>query len=78
MRRPPVDERSALRASRCPHPEPSGDCGFAAGAVMLPPPSPHLLRQAEAVGAVALACHLAQALSEAEGIVRRSDRRTRT
>ena len=69
MRRPHVYERSATRAARGPRPEPSDDYGPAARAVLAA--LPDLLRQAEAAGAVALARHLGQALSEAEGIVRR-------
>ena len=69
MRRPHVYERSATRAARVPRPEPSDDYGPAARATLAAVPD--LLRQAEAAGAVTLARYLGQALSEAEGIVRR-------
>ncbi len=73
MRRPHVYERSATRAARGPRPDPSGDYGPAAVATIAF--VPELLRQAEAAGAVALARYLGQALSEAEGIVRRASHR---
>ncbi len=68
MRRPHVHERSATGAVRGHLPDPSDDYGPAARATIAAVPD--LLRQAEAVGAVVLARHLGQALSEAEGIVR--------
>ena len=70
MRRPSVYQRSAPRARR--------DVGNETGADYLPAARaavaalPTLLRDAEAAGAVALARYLGQALSEAEGIVRRA------
>ena len=70
MRRLHVYERSATRAARGPRPEPSDDYGPAARAVLVSVPD--LLRQAEAAGAVTLARFLGQALTEAEGIVRRA------
>ena len=69
MRRPHVYERSATRAARGCRPEPTADYGPAARAVLDAVPA--LLREAEAAGAVALARFLGQALTEAEGIVRR-------
>ena len=72
MRRPHVYERSATRAARGPRPEPSDDYSPAARAVLASVPD--LLRQAEAASAVVLARYLGQALSEAEGIVRRAPR----
>ncbi len=68
MRRPHVYERTVPRA-RGPLPEPTADYGPAARAVL--DAVPDLLRQAEAVGAVALARFLGQALTEAERIERR-------
>ena len=70
MRRPHVYERSATRSGRGTRPEPSNDYGPAARAAVVGPPD--LLRQAEACGAVTLARFLGQALTEAEGIVRRA------
>ena len=72
MRRPHVYERSATRVGPGPCPEPSDDYGPAARAVLASVPD--LLRQAEAAGAGVLARYLGQALSEAEGIVRRAPR----
>ncbi len=71
MRRPHVYERSATRAARGSRSEPVDDYGPAARATLAA--IPDLLRQAEAVGAVALARFLGQALTEAEGILRRGD-----
>ena len=71
MRRPHVYERSATRAARGPRPEPSDDYGPAARAVIGAVPA--LLREAEAAGATVLARFLGQALTEAEGIVRRTN-----
>ena len=65
MRRPHVYEGSATRAARGHLPVPSGDYGSAARATIAA--APDLLRQPEAAGAVALARHLGQALTEAEG-----------
>ena len=70
MRRPHVYERSATRAARGSRPEPSDDYVPAARATLAAVPD--LLRQAEAAGAVVLARCLGQALSEAEGIVKRA------
>ncbi|WP_207210935.1 hypothetical protein [Lichenibacterium minor] len=53
--------------------ESSADYGPAARAALAVLPA--LLREAEAAGAVALARYLGQALTEAEGIVRRGDKR---
>ena len=70
MRRPNVYQRSALRARR--------DVAHGIGADYLPAARaavaalPALLQEVEAAGAVALARYLGQALSEAEGIVRRA------
>jgi hypothetical protein len=69
MRRPHVYERSVPRARRDVEQESQDDYVPAAHAVLAAVPV--LLRQAEASGAVALARYLGQALSEAEGIVRR-------
>ena len=69
MRRSHVYERSVPRAGRGTRPEPSEDYGSAARAAVVG--RPDLLRQAEACGAVTLARFLGQALTEAEGIVRR-------
>ncbi len=70
MRRPHVYERSATRAARGPRPEPSDDYVPAARAVLEIVPA--LLREAEAAGAIVLARYLGQALTEADGIVRRA------
>ncbi len=70
MRRPHVYERSATRAARGHLPRRSDDYGPAARAAIAAVPD--LLRQAEAAGAIALARHLGQALTEAEEIVRRA------
>ncbi len=69
MRRPHVYERSATRAGRGARSDAAGDYGPAAVSAIAA--LPELLRQAEAVGAIVLARYLGQALSEAEGIVRR-------
>ena len=69
MRRPHVYERSAPRARRDVEQEGGADYVPAARAVLAAVPA--LLREAEAAGAVALARYLGQALTEAEGIVRR-------
>ena len=71
MRRPHVYERSATRAARGSRPEPVDDYGPAARATLVA--VPELLRQAEAAGAVTLARFLGQALTEAEGILRRGE-----
>ncbi len=68
MRRPHVYKRTVPRA-RGPLTEPTADYGPAARAVLKAVPD--LLRQAEAVGVVALARFLGLALTEAERIVRR-------
>ena len=70
MRRPHVYERTAPRARRDVEQESGADYGPAARAVLASVPD--LLRQAEACGAVTLARFLGQALTEAEGIVRRA------
>ncbi len=70
MCRPHVCERSATRAAWCHHPGSSDDCWPAARATIAAVPD--LLHQAEAAGAIALARHLGQALTEAEKIVRRA------
>ena len=70
MRRPHVYERSATRAARGHLPRRSDAYGPAARAALAAGPA--RLRQPEAVGAVALARHLGQALTEAEEIVRRA------
>ena len=70
MRRPHVYERSVPRARRDGEQESGADYVPAARAVLAAVPD--LLRQAEAAGAVALARYLGQAMSEAEGIVRRA------
>ncbi len=70
MRCPHVNERSATRAARGQRPEPSHDYGPAARAGIAA--IPELLREAETSGAVTLARFLGQALTEAEGIVRRA------
>ena len=69
MRRPNVYQRSAPRARREVDQEVGADYVPTARATIAALTDP--LRQAEAAGAVALARHLGQALSEAEGIVRR-------
>ena len=70
MRRASVYQRSAPRAARSARPEPGADYGSAARAPITA--LPELLRHAEAVGTVVLARYLGQALTEAEGIVRRA------
>jgi hypothetical protein len=70
MRRPHVYERSAPRAKRDAEQECSGDYVPAARAVVDAVPA--LLREAEAAGAITLARFLEQALTEAEGILRRA------
>ena len=70
MRRPHVYERSAPRAKRDVEQECSGDYAPAARAVLGSVPA--LLREAEICGATTLARLLGQALTEAEGIVRRA------
>ncbi len=70
MRRPHVYERSATRAVRGPRPEPNDDYLPAARAVIAAVPA--LLREAEDAGAIVMARFLGQALTEAEGIVRRA------
>ena len=70
MRRPHVYERTAPRARRDVEQESGADYVPAARATLAAVPD--LLRQAEAAGAVALARYLGQALTEAEGIVRRA------
>jgi hypothetical protein len=70
MRRPHVYERSAPRAKRDVEQECGGDYVPAARAVL--DALPTLLRDAEAAGAITLARFLGQALTEAEGIVRRA------
>ena len=69
MRRPHVYERSAPRAKRDVEQERGGEYAPAARAVLDVVPA--LLREAEAAGATTLARLLGQALTEAEGIVRR-------
>ncbi len=69
MRRPHVYGRTAPRARRDLEREGVADYSQVARAVTAA--LPDRLRQAEAVGAVALARHLGQALNEAEGIVKR-------
>ena len=69
MRRPHVYERSVPRAGRDSRAELSDDYTPAARAAVAS--LPDLLREAEACGAVSLARFLGQALSEAEGILRR-------
>ncbi len=69
MRRPHVYEGSATRAAQGHRPGPSDDYVPSARAPIAAVPD--LLRRSEAVGAVAaLARHLEQALTGAEGIVR--------
>ncbi len=70
MRRPHVYERSVPRARRDVERGGGADHVPVARAVIAA--LPDLLLQAEAAGAVALARYLGQALSEAEGIVRRA------
>ena len=70
MRRPNVYQRSALRARRDVEHEIGADYLPAARAAVAALPA--LLRQAEAAGAITLARYLGQALTEAEGIVRRA------
>ena len=70
MRRPHVYQRSAPRARRDVEHEIGVDYLPAARAAVAALRT--LLRDAEAAGAVALARYLGQALSEAEGIVRRA------
>ena len=70
MRRPHVYERSVPRARWDVEHEAGADYGPAARAVLTAVPA--LLREAEAVGATTLARFLGQALTEAEGIVRRA------
>lgn len=70
MRRPHVYERSVPRARRDAEQDDGANYGPAAKATMAAVPD--LLRQAEAAGAVTLARFLGQALTEAEGIVRRA------
>jgi hypothetical protein len=70
VRRSHVYERSAPRAKRDVEQECNGDYVPAARSVLDVVPA--LLREAEAAGAVTLARFLGQALTEAEGIVRRA------
>ena len=70
MRRPNVYQRSAPRARRDVGLEVSDDYVSAARAAIAAVPA--LLQEAEAAGAVTLARYLGQALSEAEGIMRRA------
>jgi hypothetical protein len=70
MRRPHVYERSAPRAKRDVEQEGRADYGPAARAVLDAVPA--LLREAEVCGAVTLARLLGQALTETEGILRRT------
>ena len=70
MRRPHVYERSVPRARRDLVQEGGADYVPAARSVLNAVPA--LLREAEAAGAAALARFLGQALTEAEGIVRRA------
>ena len=70
MRRPHVYERSVPRARRDLEQEGGADYVPAARAVLASVPG--LLREAEASGAVTPARLLGQALTEAEGIVRRA------
>jgi hypothetical protein len=70
MRRPHVYERSAPRAKRDIEREGRADHVPAARAVINAVPT--LLREAEAAGAITLARFLGQALTEAEGILRRA------
>ena len=70
MRRPHVFQRSAPRVWRDVEQEAGADYTPAARATIAVLPA--LLREAEAAGAVTLARYLGQALTEAEGIVRRA------
>ena len=70
MRRPHVYERTAPRAWRGFEQQAGDDYVPAARAVLASVPA--LLREAEAAGAVTMARFLGQALTEAEGIVRRA------
>ena len=69
MRRPNVYQRSAPRPRRDIEQKAAADYGPAARATIAAVPV--LLKQAEAAGASVLARYLGQALTEAEGIVRR-------
>ncbi|WP_237477701.1 hypothetical protein [Lichenibacterium dinghuense] len=69
MRRPNVYQRSAPRIRRDTGQKSGADYGPAARATIAAVPV--LLMEAEAAGATALARYLGQALTEAEGIVRR-------
>ena len=69
MRRPHVYERSVPRARRDVEQDSQDDYVPAAQSAVAA--FPDLLRQAEAAGAMVLARYLGQALSEAEGIMRR-------
>jgi hypothetical protein len=69
MRRPHIYQRSVPRARRDVEQEGGADYLPAARAILEAVPA--LLRQAEAAGAITLARLLGQALTEAEGIVRR-------
>lgn len=70
MRRPHVYERMAPRARRDFEQEGGANYVPAARAVLAGVPT--LLHEAEAAGAATLARFLGQALTEAEGIVRRA------
>ncbi len=70
MRRPHVYERSVPRAKRDIEQQSGADYVPAARSVISALPA--LLREAEVAGAVTLARFLGQALTEAEGIVRRT------
>ena len=70
MRRSHIFERSAPRAKRDVEQECSDDYVPAARAAL--DALPALLREAEAAGAITLARFLGQALTEAEGTVRRA------
>ena len=69
MRRPHVYERTAPRARRDVE---QGGADYVPAARYVLAAVPALLREAEASGAVTLARFLGQALTEAEGIVRRA------
>ena len=69
MRRPHVYERTSPRAGRDGRGESQADYSPAARSALAH--LPDLLREAEACGAVTLARFLGQALTEAEGILRR-------
>ena len=71
MRRPHVYERSVPRPRRDLEQEVAADYVPAARAVL--DVVPELLHTAEAAGAITLARFLGQALSKAEGVVRRND-----